>query len=334
MPLITDVIDVPELIGYVRENATLQGPTLASILPPLETPDIEYELRNLEATTVEIASYRSWDAPPPLGKRPGFSTIRGEIAPLGKSFTLNERELARFTALQRGLAGGTAADVYDDALNAALACQVRVEQARADLLTDGIVSINENGFNLTANFAVPGAHIVTAATPWSNTGTATPVTNLRAWQATYRPNNGGQNPAFWLVSSEVMGELGLNAEIRNLAPVTGVVPSVVTDETVGQVMRARGIAPLVPFDGTINGVPTLGTRKVIGVRAGLGDVLYGTTPAIQILAAAGVRLERQDEPGIVAYTESEIRPARVITTAEAVALPVLRDPKALFVATV
>jgi hypothetical protein len=334
MPLITDVIDVPELIGYVRENATLQGPTLASILPPTEVEDLEYELRNLDSNAVEIASYRSWDAPPPLGKRPGFSTIRGEIAPLGKSFTLNERELARFTALQRGLAGGSADDVYDDALNAALACQVRIEQARADLLTDGKVTINENGVTTEANFNVPGAHIVTAGTLWSSTATATPVANLRAWQATYRTNNGGRNPDFWLVSSEVLADLGLNAEIRNLAPVTGVVPGVVTDETVGQVLRARGVAPLVPFDGTINGTATIGTRKVIAVRAGMGDVLYGTPPAVQILGAAGVQLARQDEPGIVAYVESEIRPARVITTGEAVALPVLRDPKALFVATV
>ncbi len=334
MPLITDVIDVPDLIGYVRENATLQGPTLAGVLPPLEVDDLEYELRNLEATAVEIAAYRSWDAPPPLGRRPGFSTIRGELAPLGKSFTLNERELARFTNLQRGLAGGSAADIYDDALNAARSCQVRIEQARADLLSDGKVTINENGFKLEANFAVPGAHIVTAATAWSNTGTATPVTNFRTWQATYRTNNGGQNPAAWVVSSEVMGELSLNAEIRNLAPITGVVPGIVTDDTVAQVMRARGIAPIVVFDGQINGVPTLGVRKVIAIRPGMGEVFYGVTPAIQILAAAGVRLERQDEPGIVAYTESEIRPARVITTAEAMALPVLRDPNALFVATV
>jgi hypothetical protein len=334
MPLITDVIDVPDFIGYVRENATLQGPTLTSILPPFETDDLEYELQNLDSTAVEIASYRSWDAPPPLGKRPGFSTIRGEIAPLGKSFTLNERELKRFSLLMRGLAGGSVDDVYEDGVNAARSCQVRIEQARADLLTDGKVTINENGFKLEANFAVPGAHIVTAAVPWSDAANSVPITNLKSYQAVYRPNNGGQNPAAWIMSSEVMGDLSLNAQFRNLAPVTGVVPGIITPETVGQVARAQGIAPFIVFDGTINGVPTLGTRKVIAVRPGMGDVFYGVTPAAEILAAAGVRLDRTEAPGIVAYVESEIRPARVITTAEAVALPVLRDPSALFVATV
>lgn len=334
MPLITDVIDVPEFIGYVRENATLEGPTLASILPPRDVDDLQYELQNMEAVDYEVASYRAWDTPPPLGKRPDFSTIRGEIAPLGKSFTLNERELARFTALQRGLAGGSADDVYDDGVNAARSCQIRVEQGRADLLTDGVVTINENGFKLTASFAVPGTHIVTAAVPWSDRTNAVPITNFLAWQATYRPNNGGRNPDAWVVSSEVMGDLGLNAQLRNESPVTGVIPRVIDNATIGQVLRARGVAPIFVFDGVINGVPTLGTRKVIAVRDGMGDVFYGVPPAAQILAAAGVRLERQEEPGIIAYVESEIRPARVITTAEAVALPVLRDPKALFVATV
>lgn len=41
-----------------------------------------------------------------------------------------------------------------------------------------------------------------------------------------------------------------------------------------------------------------------------------------------------EEPGIVTYVESEVRPARIITTSEGVSLPVLRDPSGLFVATV
>jgi hypothetical protein len=339
MALITDVIDVPDLIGFVRENAVLQGPTLASILPPLEVQDLTYELQNLEATTVEVASYRAWDTPPPLGARPGFSTIRGEIAPLGKSYTLNEREMARFTNLQRGLAGGSAADIYDDGLRAGLACQIRIEAARADLLTDGKVTINENGFNLEANFAVPAGHIVAPATPWSTTGTATPIANLKAYQATYRAANGGRNPDAWIISSEVAGDLSLSAELRNLAPVTGVVPGIIDFATVGNIIRAQGIAPLIVFDGQIPNAagvmgPTLPVRKVIAVRAGMGDAFYGVPPAVQVLAASGVRLDRTEEPGIVVYVASQIRPARIITTGEAVALPVLRAPRALFVATV
>lgn len=337
--LITDVINLPELTGYVRESAVLQGPTLASVLPPTEVDDIEFELQNMEAPTFQVARYRAWDTPPPLGNRPGITTIRGEIAPLGMSLTLNEREIKRFNLLKAGLPGGSADDIYDDAFQCAMAAQTRIERARADLLTDGKVTINENGFTLEADFGVPGGHFITPATAWSTTATSVPITDLKAAQTTYRAANGGRNPDAWLISSEVAADLTLNAQIRNLMPVTGIVPGLITDVGVAQVMRTQGIAPFVVFDGVVPNAstnvaePTLGTRKVVAVRRGMGDVLYGITPSAELMAGNGV-IRRREAAGIIAYVEEEIRPARVITTAEAVALPVLRDPKALMVLSV
>ena len=340
--LITDVIDIPELVGYTREAtaAEIDG-LLARLLPSIDVDDIEYELQNIDVPTFEVARYRAWDTPPPLGKRAGFVTIKGEIIPLGLRMKLNEKEIVRFNKLRAQLPGGSLQDVYDDALQTARACAWRIQRARADLLNDGKVSITENGLvGIEADFGVPGAHIVTAATLWSDTAASTPVTNLKAWQATYRGNNAGRNPAAWLVSSDVIAELGLNAQIRTLAPVTGVVPGIITQETVGQVLRAHGIAPLVVFDGEAPNPTTglmerlLSARKVIGVpAANLGNVLSGVHPMATNLM--GRNILRQDQlPGIVTWVEEETTPASITTVSEAVALPILRDPKALFVATV
>lgn len=340
--LITNVIDLPELIGYTREvSAAEVDGLLARLLPTRDVEDLEYEMANVDVPTYEVARFRAWDTAPPLGRRPGFVTIRGEIIPLGLSMKLNEKEMVRFNALRAGLPNGTLQDVYDDALQTARASQWRIQRARADLLTDGKVTINENGLvGLEADFGVPGAHIVTAATLWSDTTNSTPVTNLLAWQATYRGNNAGRNPAAWLVSTEVLGNLGLNAQIRNLAPVTGVVPGIITSATVGQVLSAQGIAPFVVFDGEAPNPSTglmerlLSARKVIGVpAANLGNVLSGVHPMTTNLIGRGI-LRQDQAPGIVTWVEEETRPAGIVTTSEAVALPVLRDPKALFVATV
>jgi hypothetical protein len=334
---ITDVIDIPDLVGYVRERAVLEPPTLlGGVVPELEVEDLEYELTNSDATFVNVARYRSWDTAPPLGKRPGVATVRGEIAPLGLSLTLNEKELKRFSALQQGLPTGTADDIYDDALHCGLACRARFETAIGDLLHDGIVTINENGATVTANFAVPSTHLVTAAIAWSTVATAVPITNLLAWEAIYRADNGGRNPDAWLISSEAFGNLAFNAQIKSLAAGTsGVTPGIVSAEQIGQAFSAAGVrAPFVVFDGMVpnaSGVatPTLPVRDVIAVRAGMASLLYGTTPSAELLVGNGV-LERTDAAGIVAYSEQQIRPARVITTGEAVGLPVLRDPNALF----
>lgn len=340
--LITDVIDIPELIGYTREatNADIDG-LLARLLPTLDVADLEYELQNIEVPAYEVARFRAWDTSPPLGRRAGFVTIKGEIIPLGLQMKLNEKEIIRFNYLRAGLPGGTLQDVYDDALQTARACAWRIQRARADLLNDGVVSITENGLvGITADFGVPAAHIVTAATLWSVTATATPIANLKAWQSVYRGNNAGRNPAAWIASSDVIADLGLTAEIRNLAPITGIVPGIITADTVGQVIRAHGIAPIVAFDGEAPNPTTgimerlLSARKVIGVPAGnLGNVLSGIHPMSTNLM--GRNILRQDQlPGIVTWVEEETSPASITTISEAVALPVLRDPKALFVATV
>jgi hypothetical protein len=338
--LITDVIDIPELIGYTREVAQLPGPTLAGILPQRDVDDIEYELQNIETPTLEVARYRAWDTAPPLGRRPGFATIRGELLPLGLSMKLNEREIVRFNNFRANLPNGTLQDVYDDAVQTARAALWRIERARADVLTDGKVTIAENGVILEADYGVPGGHLVTAAIAWSTVGSAVPITNLQAYETVYMAANGGRRPAAWLMSSAVMADLTLNAQIRTLAPVTGVVPGVITAETVGQVARSFGLAPFVIFDGQAPNPTTgimeaeLNARHVIAVpAAGLGEVFVGTHAMATGLVGRGI-LRRDQAPGIVTWVEEDTRPAGIITTSEAIALPVLRDPKALFRAVV
>jgi hypothetical protein len=336
---VSGVIDYPDLIGYVRDNAVLDGPSLRGIFPELEVEDLVYELNNRDVTFINTAKYRAWDTAPPLGKRAAITTLRGEIAPLGLSMTLNERELKNFQAFLRGDPTGSLADIYDDAFATGLACRVRFEAAIADVLHDGIVTINENGLIVTADFGVPGTHFVTAGTLWSNTGASTPITDLLAWEAIYRADNGGRNPDVWITSSEVFGQLTLNAQLRSYNADNGTTPAAITAEGVGRAFTLGGVqAPVQVFDGYIpnaSGVatPTLPVRSVIGVRAGLGNLAYGTTPSAQLMATNG-DIDHREAAGIVCYVEQEIRPARVITTSEAVGLPILRDPKALFRATV
>lgn len=337
---ITDVIDIPELIGYVREQV-FEGLTLDTFLPNVEVDDLEYELLNIDAPNVQIARYRAWDTAPPLGKRAGFATIRGEIPPLGLTMRLAEKDFKRLQALRAGTPGngGLVDVIWNDALNMVHAVQARVEQARGDLLTDGKVTINENGVVVEADFGVPGTNIVAAGTAWSNTGASTPVTDLGTWLATYRAANRGRNPDLILTSSEVIGNLTLNAQIRNLAPVTGIVPGVITPETVAAVFRAQGYPPMVTYDTELpNFSDTLtrviNARKVIFLRLGvLGSTFYGTTADALVMAGNGT-IEMRDAPGVIAFAETTIRPAAGYTTGAGIVLPVLRDPKALFVATV
>lgn len=342
---ITDVIDVPQLIGFVRERADGDLP-FADLFPPVDVEDVEFELTQVSAFTGEVAKYRSWDTAPPLGTRPGVSIVGGEIPPLGWSYRLNEKDIARLERLRAGVADTVDRRVVDrifsDAENAGHAVQNRITLAHADVLADGVLTLTElgdpvSGSALVANFGVPNTHFVTAGTLWSDHSGATPITNLRAWEAVYRASNAGMNPEAWIVSSTIMADLALNAQVRNLAMGgSGTTPGIVNEETVRQVARASGVngeiivsdveRPALDGSGTAR---VIAERSIVAVSSGMGATFYGPTATAATLAGNGT-IEWSDAPGIIAYATRSVRPANIITTAEAVAIPVLRDPNKLF----
>lgn len=352
MELITELATPAELTGYVREE-TDGGLPFAGLFPVLEVPDVEYELTNANLVDVgEVARYRSWDAVPPIGKRPGVEIIGGEIPPLGWSYRLNEKDIARFERVRAGVADrfdqGVLDVLFNDAVRAARAVQNRITLAHGQLATTGVVILTELGnvdsaSAVRATFAVPSTQmgVVPAGAVWSDHANSVPITDLKAWEAIYRTNNGGRNPDAWGISSEVMADLVFNTQVRTLAPVMGVVPGIIGDATVAQVLRASGVnAPLVVMNDVerpaLDGTGTarvIGNRFVIGVRAGMGSTLFGAAPSASMLAG-NAQLEFRDAPGIVAFSQKSLRPPQIVTTAETVALPVLRDPKALFSASV
>jgi hypothetical protein len=350
---ITDVVDPAELTGFVRDWADTDGQLpFASLLPPVEVDDIEYELTQVDTFVGEVARYRTWDTIGRIGKRPGVTTVVGEIPPLDWSYRLNERDIIRWNKVRAGMAEQFDARVVDrifnDARNAANAVQNRITLAHGELLTTGEVRLTElgevvAGNELVASFDVPANQIgVTAAPLWSDTATSTPVDDLKAWETIFRSNNSGLNPEMWLVSSEVMADLAMNDQIKVLAGGTsGVTPGVITDQTVSQVLRAVGVqAPLAvsdverpAMDGTGN-ARVIGERFVLGMRPSvLGSTLYGMSANAATLAGNGT-ISLTDAPGLIAFQTQEVRPPQIMTTCEGIALPVLRDPNALFVAEV
>lgn len=346
---VTDVIDIPELIGFVREQTDGDLP-FAPFFPVENVDDVDYELTQVPAFNGTVAKYRSWDTAPPLGNRPGLTIIGGEIPPLGQSFRLNEKDIIKFNKLKAKVADKTdqrvSDRIFNDAVNAGHAIQNRITLGHGEALTAGTVTLTElgepvTGNALVANFGVSGTHfVVPAGAVWSTTGSAVPVTDLKAWEQTYYDDN-LTYPDAWMVSSAVMADLCLNAQIRNLAQAsTASPPGIINQSLVQSVLTAAGVhAPLVvsdvkrpALDGSGN-ARVIGSRKVVALRQGMGKTLYGPSPNAANLAGNGT-IAFTDAPGIVAFVESQLRPAAIITTAEAVSIPVILDPAAVFVATV
>lgn len=341
MYLNNDFIDPATLTGYARDalaDLNQNQFTLSQFLPNNDVDDLEYRFTKGGEGLVEAATFRAYDAESPIGARPGITRVSGELPPISRKVRLGEYDRLRLRKAGPDL---VAAGLKTDAVRMTRAVAARVELARGDALVNGSVTIAENEVYATVSFGRSGSHSVTAATPWSTVASATPLTNLLAWQKVYRTTN-GVNPGVILLSSDALGYLLLNAEMRALAATTAGTPSIVSQDMISAVFAAHGLPPFQVYDAQVkvNGTatPIIPADKVLLLPApaggpdgtDLGATLWGTT-AESLSPEYGVE---GDEPGIVAGVYATQDPIALWTKAAGIALPVLANPDLSFVADV
>jgi hypothetical protein len=341
--IIWDALVRPDdLTTFVRNVPVNQQYVLDSLFPNVTVNDVEVDIKDVTVTQ-RTAKFRAFDAPPAPGERDTYT--RKAVKLPAVSQMLGQGELDRLRQLTAAARGGSDSAViqaiYDDAENNTRSVQNRVELARGDLLTDGKVTLTELGSGIEADFGVPGGHIVTAGTLWSSTSTATPLADLRAWSATYRATNGFR-PGGMVMSETVLYYLLDNTNIRGLFAANGVTPSLLDPSSLDALLRKYNLPPItLIYDAqvAVDGVTTsiLPANKVwftppAGVR--LGRTVWGLTTTGSALAARGMQIMNGPE-GIVGVVDEDARPPyRQAVYVDATCLPVLDNPRALFIATI
>ena len=340
--LIYDLADPQELTGYVRgvqmemEKNTF---TLSQILPNDNIDDIEYRYMKGQFRDQDAASVRAWDTESPIGSRQGVSRVMGELPPISKKMRLGEEERLRKRALETGSNAGLINAIYDDAGNMARAVAARVELLRGEALEDGQIAINENGVVQTVSFGRNAAHdpaALSGTAKWDDHTNSTPIQNIQAWQNTYVSTN-GIKPAAILTSTDIIGDLLLNSQIRSLAASLSGTPAMVTLDTVRAALSAFGLPPIYTYDTKVrvNGSQdnVLDPTKVFFIppkSEPLGKTFFGTTA--ESLELAGAKQIANDQcPGMVAVVDKTFDPVGIWTKAVAIALPVLANPDLTFV---
>lgn len=339
MYLNTDYATPAELTGFVRAGLADRQQnqfTLSRWLPNQFVDDLDYRFTRGGEGLIDAASYRTYDAEAPIGARPGVTRVSGELPPISRKVRLGEYDrLKRRSDSQ----GATRAGLMSDADRMMRSVAARIELARGDALLNGSVTINENGVIATVSFGRTGGHSVSAGTPWSTVGSATPLSDLTTWIDTYLTTN-GVYPQYALTSTRVINLLLQNAEIRTILGTTLGVPSAVSRDQLNGVLASRGLPQLVAYDARVKvaGVSTrvIADDKLIllpGDADGddLGATLYGTTAEA---LSSDYDIDATDAPGIVAGAYETKDPVALWTKASAIALPVLVNPDLTFVADV
>lgn len=334
----SDYVTPAELTGYVREALADQPindlQLVDDLLPDVMLDDVEFRANITQGGLRKAAQFRSWDTEARQSGRKGIVRISGELPPLSE-----KRRLGEYDRLRLRRADGAITDfIYRDAVELAQAIRTRIIMAKASALVTGKITLAENGLELEADFQRLAGHSVTASVLWNVTGSgaADPVIDQESWFTTFRVTQ-SSNPVRAITSQRVMSTLMRNDKIRAACLPPGSTAGIVTLEQVNALFTSFGHPPFELFDAQVEDAAGAATRLIPDDRvlyvgsAKIGETQWGTT-AESIEPDYGI--DASEAPGIVVGSYIDNDPIARWTKASGIALPLLLNANATFVAKV
>lgn len=337
-------VEPDDLTTFVREVPVPLNLTLSNLFPTRTIADNKVDFMEIVHTN-RTAKFRSYDGRIHVSSRDTGSEKYVKLPPLSSSLNMGEYERLQ---LEFARNGGTnqqslAAAVYNDAQNLTNEVLNRIELAWGDVLTDGKLSINENGLVSEADFGVPAGHIVAPlGALWTNTAASVPLSDLILWHDVYVATNGfaaGQIRT----SQRVMRLMTRNTEIINAIKGAAATVTRVTIQELNDLLSSEGLPTLgAPIDSSLD-VDGVTTRVTPDDRvfflppniADLGYTAYGlSATALELVNSSEAALSFEDAPGIVGVVEKIGPPYRQFTYVDAVAMPILVNARRLMIADV
>lgn len=336
----TEVVSPAELTGFARaaqEDFEMTQGTLARWLPNTTTTDVVVRTLVGVDGSGELAQYRAFDAETPIGSGGSAERKVFELLPLGLKERISEYEQIRAMGRDAGalILGGA-----ENATRRVVRAIVnRLEIARGQALEDGQVVINENGVVQTVSFSRPVGNEVVADVPWDDSG-ASPIEDLIGWVEYYADANNGATPGAIVTSKRVLSALQRSADIRQLVATMAGTPDIVSVDLVNNVLSSYSLPPIYLYDRKVKGQRVTSDSKVFLLPAPVdpnnGSNELGATFVGPTLEAAEPEygIGTVDQPGIAVGVWKTRDPIAAWVHANAVALPVLVNPVASFVAEV
>ena len=344
---IYDLIDPVELTEVARlaladEDRPENAFRLGQWFPGTLTSQIEFKAsRGTTRTYTTAAPFRAFTTPPRLGTRPGRTEVRGELAPISLEFLLTETD--RIRQREARAQGGQAAeaangDIYADVVNGIKAIENRMELIRSDFLVTGQTVISEGGLELTVNAGRSASRSSTVGTAWSNTATATPMTDEEGVLDVMSDNEGlGPDDLIAIMSRATWREYKATDQVREAWPTVRVMDTIPVS-AVNELRQDNDFPEVVVYnaqlattDGTVRRVIPDGKVVYVPRNVPIGETQYGI-PAIA--DESEFPLEADNRPGPVAYLTRQLKPLVVSTVVDALGVPVFLDPDATYALTV
>lgn len=331
-----------DLTAFVRRVPIPNAATLLNLVPTELDTNNQFDWSEVLETN-RTARFRSFDGRIHVSARDGGTDKRVRYPALSDSLNMGEYERLQ---LEFARTGGTRTEalanaIYNDGQRLTRHVQNRMHQAIGDVLVDGKLTINENGFQGEADFGLPGTHKVNAGTVWTNTA-APALDNVIAWHDVYAADNGGAAGAI-LTSRRVKRLMQTNTQLVGAAVGTTSGKTRINDNELRDLLASEELPSefiLVDDVVDVDGVTTriIPDDLFMFVPATLGDLIkvrYGVSAtALELVDSNKSDMAFEESPGIVGVVEKSGPPYRQFTFVDAVGMPVLQDARKLFVADV
>lgn len=322
-------------------------PTPSNLAFLSQFPRKEYDTDTVDfaeiVKTNRAAKFRNWDGAPWVSARDSGSERRVKMLPLGGQLSQGEyeRRQTEFANMGGTFTQKLVTAVYNDLENLTNEVFNRLELAWGDALIDGAINIAENGVSQDVDFGIPDEHIVAPGTLWSDTTNATPLTNLVAWSDVYEVTNGEGSLGRFVTSKQVMRLVQRNKEVIDAVHGSTAGRTRVTLAELNDLMESEGLPSFgTPYNSNFD-VDGVSTRVIPNNRllfmpenfAEVGFTAWGTPTTSMELQSRNVQLETA--AGIIGVIVREDGiPFRKFSYVDAVALPIIAQPKKLLVSTV
>lgn len=182
MTNILELFNQKEVLNYMKERQfpALLGETL---FPEVKKQDLEFEMIKGGSSLPVIASVHGFDAESEIGSREAAGSQAIELALIKRKLQLKEKDIIaienpRNEAEKQHLMQ----QVFNDIDTLTTGVRARVEAMRMEVLSNGTVTLDENGLNMTVDYQVPteNKEALSGAGVWTNPD-SDPIEDLLRW---------------------------------------------------------------------------------------------------------------------------------------------------------
>lgn len=327
---IYDVVTAPEIAAYWEENQKYEEPYFGeSKFPNAKKLGLDLSwIKGARRAPVSL-SLSAFDVDVLPLKRGEFEKLSTEMPFFKNEYRIDERTRQDLNVLmQAGNAGVNTliGRIFDDEANLLRNAALTREMLRMQLLTTGVISLDDNGQKFSYDFGLPQTHKVTPTAKWDSASTADPIADIDAWRLMIEEEK-GVSPTEILLNSATLALLAKTDAIKNGVFANSNITTLPTRAQVSAFLTSQlGMTVYVydkgySKDGKFTKFVPDGT-VVLMPATSLGNTWFGTTPEESDLQSGGTAAQVSVVDTGVAITTWKLEdPVNVRTKASQIVLP-------------